>query len=67
MGEPITADDVLPLIAKLSPAERIRLFRLAKTVASDAEAYRASPPGKLEFGADDDSLSWDADGWENVE
>jgi prevent-host-death family protein len=28
--------------------------------------YRAHPPSASEFSSDDDSLAWDADGWENV-
>ena len=29
-------------------------------------AYRAHPPTASEFSSDEDSLAWDADGWENV-
>jgi prevent-host-death family protein len=40
---------------------------LARLVpASDPAAYRAHPPTASEFSSDEDSLSWDADGWENV-
>jgi prevent-host-death family protein len=29
-------------------------------------AYRALPPTASEFSTDEDSLAWEADGWENV-
>lgn len=67
MGDPITAEDVLPLIAKLSPEERVRLFRLAKTAATDADIYRAAPTRNGEFDSDNDLLSWDAQGWDSFE
>lgn len=66
MSQPLTADDLLPLIVKLSSAERQRLFLLIQKVGSDVEAYRATPPGQGEFSSDEDMLAWDADGWEDV-
>ena len=66
MSQPLTADDLLPLIAKLSSAERRKLFRLIQKVGSDVEAYRAVPPAQDEFSSDEDTLAWDADGWEDV-
>ena len=66
MSQPLTADDILPLVAQLSPAERVRFFRLVRSVGNDAEAYRAVPPAPNEFSGDEDALGWDADGWENV-
>lgn len=66
MSQPLTADDLLPLIAKLSPTERRRLFRLIQKVGSDIDAYRATPPDPSEFSSDEDMLAWDADGWENL-
>jgi len=66
MANPITADDLLPLIAGLPMAERVRVLRLlTKRPGSDAAAaYDAQPPSPDEFSADDDPLSWDADGWD---
>lgn len=68
--KPLTADDILPLVACLTPQERARLLRLITRPAgaSDADAYQLTPPTHEEFGADTDHdpLSWDADGWENV-
>ncbi len=66
MSQPLTADDLLPLIAKLSSAERGKLFRLIQKVGNDVEAYRAVPPVQGEFSSDEDMLAWDADGWEDV-
>lgn len=66
MSQPLTADDLLPLIVKLSSAERRKLFLLIQKVGSDVEAYRAVPPAQDEFSSDEDMLAWDADGWEDV-
>ena len=67
MPKPLTADDLLPLIAKLSSEERHRLLRLAfRQGATDAEAYTAQPVTSDEFGSDDDPLAWDRDGWEGL-
>lgn len=66
MSQPLTADDLLPLIVKLSSAERRKLFLLIQKVGSDVEAYRAVPPAQGEFSSDEDMLAWDADGWEDV-
>jgi hypothetical protein len=67
MPKPLTADDILPLVACLTPQERVRLLRLIKVpIGSDAAAYSSVPVTADEFSADDDPLAWDADGWENV-
>ncbi len=65
--EPLKAEDLLPLVQKLSHDEQVRLARLAlKSAAArgDAETYRAHPPASEEFVTDEDPLAWDADGWE---
>jgi len=66
MSDPLTAEELLPLVARLSPRERARFLRLLADSASDAQMYHVSPPKPDEFQTDDDSLSWDADGWENI-
>jgi hypothetical protein len=67
MAKPLTADDILPLVACLTPQERVRLLRLIKApLGSDAAAYSSVPPTADEFSADDDPLAWDGEGWENV-
>ena len=67
MPKPLTADDLLPLIAKLSSEERDRLLRLASRQGNtDAEAYAAQPATPDEFGSDDDALAWEAEGWEGI-
>jgi hypothetical protein len=69
MAKPLTADDVLPIVASLNPHERVRLLRLISMSSSEsaAAAYRATPVGQGEFSSDEDPLSWDSEGWENVE
>jgi hypothetical protein len=65
MSQPLTANDLLPLVARLAPQERQRLIQLiADTSERDASIYRANPPLPNEFLSDDESLGWDADGWE---
>lgn len=66
MGDPLTADDILPLVVRLSPEERQRLFRLIAAASKDVEAYGTQPPRKDEFSSDDAALEWDSGGWENV-
>ena len=40
---------------------------LARLIAAtDAAAYKSHPPTMMEFSSDEESLAWDADGWENV-
>jgi hypothetical protein len=67
MSKQLTADDLLPLVACLSPKERFRLLRLLSVRPAEGEgtAYRALPPTEEEFSSDDDPLAWDAEGWEN--
>ena len=67
MTKPMTADDIIPLIADLTVQERVRLIRLiARQSSIDATAvYSAVPPGRDEFSTDEEPLSWDAEGWED--
>ena len=40
---------------------------LARLVpATDSASYKAHPPTGTEFASDEEPLTWDADGWENV-
>lgn len=68
MAQPLTADDLLPLVAKLSHDEQVRLAKLvlraARDAAGDAARYRATPVRSDEFSHDEDSGSWDGEGWE---
>ena len=67
MPKSLTADDILPLVASLTPQERVRLLRLiASPQGADAPVYRALPPSRDEFSSDDEPLAWDAEGWEAV-
>jgi len=65
MPKLLNADDLVPLVALLTPRERDRLIRLiASGQKPESSVYTAMPPGPDEFQADDDLLSWDAEGWE---
>ena len=70
MARPMTADDVLPLVASLTPQERARLLRLISARSSPADAavvYDTVPPGQDEFSTDEEPLAWEAEGWEDVD
>jgi len=62
----LTADDILPLIARLPIQERERLFHLIleAPASDDAIAYATLPPSPDEFSADEESMAWEAEGWE---
>lgn len=68
MAQPLTADDLLPLVAKLTHDEQVRLAQLALRAARDgmldAAAYQAKPVRPDEFSQDEEGASWDAEGWE---
>ena len=66
MPKPLTADEILPLVACLSPQERARLLRLIAAAPTPNEAYRLRPPSEDEFSSDEEPLGWEAEGWENV-
>ena len=66
MAKALSADDILPLVASLTPKERVRLLRLiASSQGADASIYRSVPASRDEFSADEEPLAWDAEGWEN--
>ena len=67
MSQPLTANDLLPLVARLTPRERERLAHLISARSErDAAIYATSPVRQLEFASNDESLAWDAEGWEDV-
>ena len=68
MSKPLTADDVLPLIAVLSDQERARLLRLivGRSVRLADGAYRIAPPRPDEFSSDEEPLAWEGEGWDDV-
>jgi hypothetical protein len=70
MAQPLTADDLLPLVAKLPHDEQVRLAQLALRAARDgsrdAAAYQANPVHSDEFSHDDTGAAWEGEGWENV-
>jgi hypothetical protein len=72
MGAPLTAEDLWPLVQKLPHDEQVRLAKLALMAAArgpgaDADAYRATPPAADEFSSDEDLLSWEGEGWEELD
>ena len=64
----LTADDLWPLVEKLSHDQQVQLARRALKAAalsgSDGDAYRAAPPPTEEFGSDEDGGAWESEGWE---
>ena len=65
----MTADDILPLVANLTPQEQSRLLKLivSRPSGNAAAAYGAVPPGEDEFSTDEDPLAWESDGWESFD
>ena len=68
MAKPLTADDILPLVACLTPQERLRLLRVIsiRAGANEGDVYRILPPRREEFSGEEELLSWDAEGWEGI-
>ena len=68
MEKPLSAEELFPLVARLSPPERLRLLRLIslRPASDDLDAYHTLPPRHDEFSSDRDPLGWDADGWEGI-
>jgi hypothetical protein len=67
MPKPLTAEDIIPLVACLTPQERVRLLRLITSPpGADAAVYRSAPPAHEEFSTDEEPLAWDTEGWEDV-
>ena len=67
MPKSLTADDIVPLVASLTPRERVRLLRLITSPpGADAPVYRSVPPARDEFSTDEEPLAWEAEGWEDV-
>ena len=63
----LTAEDILPLVASLTPQERVRLLRLiARPVGADASVYQSLPPSRDEFSTEEEPLAWEAEGWEDL-
>ena len=68
----LTAQDLWPLVSKLSHEEQVRLAKLALAAAghdpgADVQQYRSSPPGPDELKADPDALAWESEGWDGFD
>ena len=64
-------DQLSDLISLASEGGEVIIEQNGKPVArlipaTDAACYKAYPPTAFEFSSDDESLSWEAEGWENV-
>jgi hypothetical protein len=69
VSDPLRAEDLLPLIAKLPRDQRVRLARLALAAAAagdDGAAYAAHPVDRGELADGDDGLGWDGEGWDEL-
>ena len=68
MVKQMTADDILPLVAGLTPQERARLIRLIAEQPHRPEGsiYEVVPPGRNEFSSDGEPLAWEGEGWEEI-
>jgi len=64
MGRLLTAEDIIPLIASLPDSERIRLLRWISSLrGTNSSACKVQPPTDAESSGNE-SLAWEADGWE---
>ena len=59
------------LIAVASEGGKVIIEQDGKPVArliraTDRAIYKSIPPGHAEFSSDEESLAWDADGWEEI-
>ena len=66
MSQALSALDLLPLVLKLSPVERLELVTLAlrsTAVADDAAGTRAFPRPAHELSADGHPFAWEAEDW----
>ena len=65
MAKRLTADEILPLVADMTPQEPVRLIRLIiHQPHNEGAVYDAAPPRHDEFSSDDEPLAWEAEGWE---
>ncbi len=74
MSYTLTAQDLWHLVLKLPHEEQIRLAKFALHAAAisevgshDGAAYATMPVAEGEFSTDEDSLAWDAEGWEGFD
>jgi hypothetical protein len=68
VAQPLTVNDLLPLVAKLPHDEQVRLAQLvlhaARDATRDAGAYQAKPVRPDELAQDEEGAAWDSEGWE---
>lgn len=67
MANPLTVEEIVPLVEALAPQERTRLLCLiAKLSSDDSVSYAVNPPATDEFSVKEDPLAWDGEGWESI-
>jgi hypothetical protein len=67
MPSQLTVEDIVPLVAALTPQERLRLLRLMVGHSNDdGLLYKTIPTAPDEFSSEGDPLDWDSEGWENL-
>ena len=66
MLPPPIVDDMIPQVASLAEGERIRLQRRFAGSGDEAFGYTTVPATRDEFSNDEESMTWDADGWTGV-
>jgi hypothetical protein len=69
---PLTAQDLWPIVSKLPREEQLQLARRVLAVAAgspeqDATRYQRAATSANEFSGIEDTLTWDADGWDAVD
>ena len=71
MAQPLTADDLLPLVAKLPRDEQLRVahlaLRAAREASRDAGATPGSPARSDAPATDPEPASSECEGWEDAE
>lgn len=71
MNNALKADDLWPLVAKLSVEEQLRLARMvlreAKQVSLEPLNLHVPPLVEAEDASEDDALSWEGYGWDSVD
>jgi antitoxin (DNA-binding transcriptional repressor) of toxin-antitoxin stability system len=63
-------DQLADLVAAVAKGNEVVIVEdekpLARLIPPDGRAYQSLPASAFEFSSDEESLAWDANGWENV-
>jgi hypothetical protein len=67
MTQRLTAEDLFPLVMKLSPGERCRLLQQTiEQCLNDAKNLAVEPPNNFDLSTIDELLSWDTENEDKV-